>query len=297
MDVLRKVYYAISKDNLHSRREIAESLGISVVTVGKAIESLTAKGIIKNCGKISGGLGRKSDFIEISNENKVLLINLFENRFSYSLSPMSSDHIDIISFPYVDSLDFTDNLLMFSSFLRDRLPCDLLKTIISIPGEYENGRITNTVLGDYSGADLRDIFGNFISDDTIFISSASAIKRSISFGDDDVYVSLEATPWGTFGKNNLQNFSNIPVESKFNLTISEAMKTSFVDNKNILRYVLHFLRVLDGVLSPDRILFASYFDEELIDEINIQIPKLISVKSDDLIYDGLMEIAIDRIIG
>ena len=65
MDVLKQVYYAICKDSLHTRKEIAEYIGVSTVTVGKAVDTLTQNGFITSRGKLSGELGRKSEFLDI----------------------------------------------------------------------------------------------------------------------------------------------------------------------------------------------------------------------------------------
>ena len=45
MDTVSRVFYAVAKDNLHTRKEIATALGVSLVTVGKAVELLTAAGV------------------------------------------------------------------------------------------------------------------------------------------------------------------------------------------------------------------------------------------------------------
>ena len=110
MNTLSNVFFAIAKDNLHTRKDIAIHLGVSIVTVGKAVDTLIKSGLICPIGKGSGDTGRKSDFIDVSQSQKVLLINLCEKDLAYTFSPMSEDFIDICTIPYSHSLDFADNV-------------------------------------------------------------------------------------------------------------------------------------------------------------------------------------------
>ena len=78
------MFYSICYDDLHTRKEISKKLGISTVSVGKAVDILILRGLISAQGKVSGLVGRKSEYLDISEKSRVLLIDLTEDDFSFS---------------------------------------------------------------------------------------------------------------------------------------------------------------------------------------------------------------------
>ena len=290
MDVLKKVYYAISNNSLHTRKEIAEDIGVSMVTVGKAVEALTKSGFITSRGKLSGELGRKSDFLDIS-DNNVLLINLTSDDFSYSLSPMSHDNIDPVQVGYISSLDFIDNVsLLLShicSFVRN-LP-DLI--FVAVPGTYLDGRLVDTHVSDYSTAPITDIFKKHSIIPTEIVSCSDAVSPYCK--NDTLFVYAGDYVWGSFNQRYLKNISNIPIGGNMELTYAELLKCADEPSKKT-EHTLRFLKTLDAVLSPKTILLHA--EKLSIDDkakLCSALPKLKC--SDDIspVFYGLMELCIN----
>ena len=290
MDILKQVYYAICKDSLHTRKEIAEYIGVSTVTVGKAVDTLTQNGFITSRGKLSGELGRKSEFLDIS-DNNVLLIDLTSDDFSYSISPMSRDSIDPLRVEYIGSLDFTDNLSLLLSHIRSSV-ADIPKLIfVAVPGINLNGSLVETHVSDYSTASLADVFEKHSIIPTEIVSCSNAV--SLYCGNNDLFVYVGNYVWGSIARNYLKNISDIPIGGSDALTYADALKCAD-GPKKMTEYTLRFLKTLDAVLSPDTImLYTGRFSSDDKATLCSALPKLKC--SDDVspVFYGLMELCIN----
>ena len=291
MDTLSNVFFAVANKNLHTRKDIALHLGVSVVTVGKAVEVLTKSGLLCMIGKGSGDIGRKSDFIDVSQSKKALLVNLCGKNLSYSFSPMSDDFIDIHTIPYSHSLDFADNVSLLISAIKRRLDIAPCKILIAVPGDPDNGKISNSYLKDYSGINIKELFENQGLDPDVMISGAVAVESCDDFGENDVFVSVSDNIWGTFGRGRTEKWSNVPVDNRLNLTYADSLQCS-LEEERIAMYSLRFLSALENILTPDRILFScDRLTDDTINDIKSKISKLECVSGGTLIFNGLMKLA------
>lgn len=296
MDTVSRVFYSVAKDNLHTRKEIAETLGVSIVTVGKAVELLITYGILSAREKCESDIGRRSDFLEVSTDTKVLLLDLCERNLSYSLSPLGEASSNIITIPYVDSLDFADNLILLINDVKKHLDVVPAKIIVAVPGEVDGGRVKNALIEDYSFFDVADTLSKRGLCPDMIISCANAIETSNEFRHGDAFVSVSNCVWGSFGRGKIENWGNVTVDNRGELMYAEALRCSLDEDKTV-DYSLRFLRALDGVLSPGRILLSC---DRLSDSefalLKRNIPKLVLVSANEMIFDGLMELAIAEIL-
>ena len=296
MDTVKRVFYAIAEDNLHIRREIAESLSLSVVSVGKAIKALISAGVLESCEKNPSDSGRRSEIVEISRSTRALLIDLTQKDFSYSLSPLSEPSAYAHRLTCVDSLDFESNLALLINDTKKRIDTDPMKIAVALPGDVDGGKITNSYAEDYSGFDVIKALTNKGLSPDIFVSGAVAVESSKDLGKGDIFVSANGEIWGTFGKHKVEHLGRVPVDNGGMLTYSDALRCSLSDN-SVLKYSKRFLRTLNGVLSPNKILFSrESLSKEAKSELQAEIPNAVCVSAHETVLDGLMELARDQIL-
>ena len=296
MDTVERVFYAIAKDNLHTRREIADALGLSFVTVTKTVYTLISAGLISQIGKNESDVGRKSDFLDVSPSASVLLINLCGENLSYFYSYLCDSSSGIVSLPYLDSLDFADNLLILINHIKKHVSATPLSVAVAVPGEIVGGRISNAYITDYPGFDIISMFnGKGITID-IMMSAANAVEASCLYGVDDAFISVSKATWGTFGRGRIERWGNITVDSRNLLSFDKAICSS--SNENIIAdYSLRLINTIDHVISPERILFScDRISDERIDIMRTTSAKLVKVDTNEMILDGLMELAVKDIL-
>ena len=293
--MIKKVFYAICNDNLHTRRQIAQNLSVSAVTVGKAIDMLVGAGVVSASGKTSDGAGRRSDFLDISSESKILLIALDAHGFYHSLSDMGGV-IDICRLPYVESLDYTDNISMLIAHLKKKLKYQPIRTIVTIPGDFWDGRITNTYVSDYSGARIDEIFAsNGLAVDG-YMSFSDAIRASGKLAAGDIFINVGNNVWGDIGRGKIELWDSVAIDSKGELTIRDALRSGCSGERR-LEYVCRFIEIAEAFSSPDKILFSTdILNEEIKERLARRIEKLVPADADELILEGALKIAVEKIL-
>lgn len=296
MDTVKRVFYAIAEDNLHTRREIAESLSLSVVSVGKAIKALISAGVLESCEKNHSESGRRSEIVEISRIARVLLIDLTQIDLAYSLSPLTEPFAHLRKLTYVDSLDFEGNLSLLISDARRHIANKPMKIAVALPGDVDGGRIANSYATDYSGFDVMDALSDSGLFPDIFVSGAAAVEGARDFAEGDVFISAGSTVWGAFGRDKVEHLGGVPVDNSGMLTYSDALRCSYAD-ESVLKYSKRFLRAINGIISPIRILFScELLSKEAKSELQSEIPNAVCVSAHETVLDGLMELVRDQIL-
>lgn len=296
MSTVKRVFYAVAKDNLHTRNEIADALSISVVSVCKALSPLVSSGVLSADAKNPSASGRRSDFIDINHDMKVLLINLCHKNFSYSLSPLCEPSLSERILPCVDSLDFEGNLSLLIADMHKRISSRPYKVAVALPGVVSNGRIESSFMSDYSGFDVAGMLADNGFSPDVFVSGAEAVECSDEFCGGDAFISADDTVWGTFGRKKVEMLSEVPVDASGRLTYAEALRCSQT-TEGMIKYSVRFLRAVNGVLSPKRILFScDFLSAKAKSELEAQLPYVKYTPSSEIVLDGLMELVRDNIL-
>lgn len=296
MDTIKRVLYAITKENLHTRREIADHLSISFVSVCKAINALTKAGIIDSYEKSVSDAGRRSGIVEVSRTANILLIDLTGNDFSYSLSAISEPTANIQKLARIDSLDFEGNLSLLISNIKRKLTTSPIKIAVALPGDVEDGKLINSYVTDYSCFDVAEYFGEYGLCPDVFVSGAIAAERFDGFNDGDVFISADGDIWGTYGRHKTEHIGCVPV-SNGGLTYKDALNCSSAD-ESIVKYSKRFLSSVKGVLSPERIFFScARISNDGKMEIEADIDGIACVSAAEIILGGLMELCVDKILA
>ena len=296
MDTIKRVLYAITKENLHTRRQIADHLSLSVVSVGKAISALNSKGIVESYEKCASDAGRRSDVIEISRNANLLLIDLTGNDFSYSLSTISEPTANVQKLAHVDSLDFEGNLSLLVSSIKKNITASPIKVAVALPGDVESGMLVRSYSADYSGFDIAEYLGKHGLCPDVFASGAVAAEYYDQFDEGDAFISADNNVWGTFGRHKVEQLGNVPV-SNGDLTYKDALSCSS-DDESIIKYSKRFLGSINGVLSPKRILFScARLSKEAKSILESEIKNLHCVSTPEIVFGGLMELCVDKILA
>ena len=130
----------------------------------------------------------------------------------------------------------------------------------------------------------------------IMMSAANAVEASCLYCNNDAFLSVSKATWGTFGRGRIERWGNITVDSRNLLSFDEAIRSS--SNENIIAdYSLRLINTIDRVISPARIIFScDRISDERMDLMRTTSPKLVQVDANEIILDGLMELAAEDIL-
>ena len=296
MDLSKQVFYSICYNDLHTRKEIAEKLGVSNVSVGKAVDTLISRDLISAQGKISGLVGRKSEFLDVSDKNSVLLIDLTEDDFSFSFSTLSIDSIAPIKLEYVSSMDFEGNLSLLLSNARSRIPTEPCCVFVAVPGIPIDGKLIDTHVKDYPMSSIIDAVSKHFNAQTHIVSGAVAVDSHYGeYQSDTLFVHIGRYVWGGFNGRYPKDISKIKVGGAIPLTYSDALMCTAEASK-MADYTTRFIDNLDAVLSPNTIFISSdRFSSEELSIICSRNLKLHIAPSPSPVFCGLMRLCTDTI--
>lgn len=101
------ILYLLQKNGSMSRKEIAQSLGLTPAAVTKICNDLISFDILKETGEIStGGKGRKEILLSLNFGKKYVLgINAETTHITYSISKLSGEVISVMTSPFFDDID------------------------------------------------------------------------------------------------------------------------------------------------------------------------------------------------
>ncbi len=257
-----------------TKREIADRLGVSAMSAGKAVKLLADNDIIISDSKY-GDVGRKSELWEISEARQILLIDLTADDLTYSLSPMSSDRIEVMKLEYNSSLDFTDNIsLLLTHALKHSKPA---LTIVAVDDSYRS---------DNAGEDLENVFSRHGLSDVIFVELQKAVKLS----ENDVFIYIGKRIFGTFGRGRTEELSGVPVGG---ITYGESIRCALCGEK-LTEYTVRFFEVINAVLNPRRILFTSeLLPRSVKDAVSSRFDNVFTL-DESPVFDGLMAKAVEE---
>ena len=154
-EALRAVFDAITLDNLTTRREIADKVGLSVVSVSKAVSELIDAGLIISDGCVSTG-GRRSGSLSPAYLAKYLIVDLCSKPFSYTFAYLGESisakgtATSVRYLPYLRDLDFAENVSLLVNKIAPQCGAVTYAAVaLPEPSEYPE---------DFLGDDIISIF-------------------------------------------------------------------------------------------------------------------------------------------
>ena len=150
-DIVKSAARVIRKNGQMTRREIAEILPVSIMTVGKAIDFLCEIGVISETVPHTSGVGRKAGVLALS-EKYCVVIDLSSSDFTLEVLNVTGRRIASLTHRYSGMALLEENIYMFfdrvKAFCRERTrDMDLIGVGLIVPGRYD--AITDRV--DFSG--------------------------------------------------------------------------------------------------------------------------------------------------
>ena len=139
--IVKSVARIIRNNDRITRREIAELLPVSIMTVGKAVDSLYELGIITENIPHTPGTGRKAGLLSLS-ERYCVVIDVSMRNFTLDIFDISGKKIAALTHRYSDAVLFEENLYIF--FDRVKAFCaektrdlNLIGVGMIVPGRYD----------------------------------------------------------------------------------------------------------------------------------------------------------------
>ena len=138
----RAIFSAIAEAEMISRAELAAKTGLSLMTVGKLVESLDSSGIVEQFKDERVTAGRTARLVRRRPEWHMLVLDLTVPNFRMSVLDSACHVLEEIVYPYEESLFCEENLVLF---LRNLPFCQRHKTDpnfcigagILLPGAYD----------------------------------------------------------------------------------------------------------------------------------------------------------------
>ncbi len=139
--IVKSTARVIRKNGRMTRREIADILPVSIMTVGKAVDFLCELGIVSETVPHTPGTGRKAGLLSLS-ERYCVVIDVSRRNFTLDIFDVCGKKISALTHRYSDTALFEENLYIF--FDRVKAFCtEKLRDVVLIgggmivPGRYD----------------------------------------------------------------------------------------------------------------------------------------------------------------
>lgn len=293
-DTLCAVFDAITIDNLTTKREIAEMLGLSVVSVSKSVNELIQAGLIVSDGNIATG-GRRSSSLSPAYFTKYPIVDLSTKPFSYTFAYLgetiakrgTSASVEFV--PYIRDLDFTENVSMLVNKLSSQ--CGAVTAAIALPSPSEFPE-------DHLGDDILSMFTRRGFIPAVTVSRASAVAASPSVlkaPSPAIYVSIDKNVSGMyFGDSVLSfNWNSVTVDG---MPFSEILKCA-QDAQSLADKTEKLLRSASEYFGAKAILLDTYdLPAETVDILLDSMDILEDVTFSSPVHEGLCRLLTEKLI-
>ncbi len=144
----RAIFSAIAESDGISRAALSEKTGLSLMTVGKAADALTAEGLITQSKPATGAAGRRAGMLTLSESYFMLSLDISGETFAAKALSLALKETESLYYPYNRSLTSEDNLMIFfresgSLLLKQLKSKKLIGVGILISGDKEQQAFMN----------------------------------------------------------------------------------------------------------------------------------------------------------
>lgn len=162
---IKKIFNAVASKSLISRLEIAKATDLSLMTVGKVIDSLLNLEILTQELELKGNVGRRAGLLSLNTIHYAIVIDLTERAFTLSVIDLSLRLVDNMTYTYNKSLYYDDNLYLFlksaAVYINRRRDKDKMIGIgITVPGIYLSAedKVISTKVPELNTIPIKQIF-------------------------------------------------------------------------------------------------------------------------------------------
>ncbi|MFY9382027.1 MAG: ROK family protein [Eubacteriales bacterium] len=140
-DSIKNIYSIISESDNISRLEISRKTSLSLMTVGKVVDSLLELGVIRQIKEKRTTAGRKAGLVSANNEYYSVVLDISTKEFVMTVVDVSLCLVDTLTYTYNRNYYYDENFYLFlknvASYLSRQNDTDKLIGIgITVPGTY-----------------------------------------------------------------------------------------------------------------------------------------------------------------
>ncbi len=160
---IKMIFDSVASNAGTSRAQIASRTELSLMTVGKVIDSLISRRIVRQETEITGNIGRRAGRLYLDSVKYAIVIDLSERAFTLSVIDISLCLVDSFTYSYDRDLYYDDNLYLFlkeaSAYIKglERRE-DLIGIGIAVPGVYLSAedRVISSKIPELNTIPLRE---------------------------------------------------------------------------------------------------------------------------------------------
>lgn len=138
---IEAVFYAVAEGKCATRTEISDKTGISVVTVGKAIEEFLDRGVFIQRASQSKSVGRHANRVILNKTKQFSVIDITNKNFKATCFDLALGITYRYRYEYLDDFDYADNLGAFlnrvKAHMLDNKNNSYFANYFIIPGTYD----------------------------------------------------------------------------------------------------------------------------------------------------------------
>ncbi len=140
-DSVRAIFHAITEKDKISRAEIAESTGLSLMTVGKVVDALMERGVTVQCRDSKNVAGRRARLVSLNTDKYFVILDLTSRSLIMMVMDIALNVVDRMQYDYNHGFFYEENLYIFMKnvklyMLRHLKTEDMIGVGVILPGVY-----------------------------------------------------------------------------------------------------------------------------------------------------------------
>ena len=150
---IEAVFYAVADNKCATRAEISKITGISVVTVGKAVEEFLDRDVFIQRASQKKTVGRHANRVVLNKAKQFAVIDITNRNFKATFFDLALNIIYRYYYDYLDDFDYADNLCSFLNKLKAYMLYNQKNSYFAnyfiLPGIYDKKNDTVLNCGNY----------------------------------------------------------------------------------------------------------------------------------------------------
>ena len=138
---IEAVFYAVADDKCATRSEISNRTGISVVTVGKAVEEFLDRNVFIQRASQKKTVGRHANRVMLNKTKQFAVIDITNKNFKATCFDLALNITYRFRYDYLDDFDYADNLCSFlnrlKAYMIDKKKNSYFANYFILPGSYD----------------------------------------------------------------------------------------------------------------------------------------------------------------
>ncbi len=162
-DSIKNIYSIISESDNISRLDISHKTSLSLMTVGKVVDSLLELGVIRQVKETRRTAGRKAGLVSANSDYYSVVLDISTKEFVMTVVDVTLCLVDTMTYTYNRNYYYDENFHLFlknvASYISRRNDTDKLIGIgITVPGTYiaSEDRVVGAKIPELSSIPIRE---------------------------------------------------------------------------------------------------------------------------------------------